>query len=145
LGTRTLVAPAAAAMMGYASNERHAYSTSSRAPRQVARTRCSASATEPQPVATRTTSTPNRPASFSRSATTAMSGYRWVFAAASAIASGTPGSGPYGTSLLASLMAPGTVRPGTYDGSASRSGRVRLTGVFLPSTVDNYGRGGPIV
>ena len=99
-------------MIGYASNERHEYTTSS-ACRQAARIRCSVSATEPQPVAIRSASTPYRSASVSRSSTTPMSGYRWLLAAASVIASTTPGSGPYGTSLLASLMAPGTVRPGT--------------------------------
>ncbi|GAA3537151.1 hypothetical protein GCM10022222_21080 [Amycolatopsis ultiminotia] len=42
---------------------------------------------------------------------------------ASVIASRTLGSGPPGTSLLASLIAPWIVRPGTYFGNDSRSDR----------------------
>src|SRR5262249_36536788 len=83
----------------------------------VARQRCPAIATEPQPVATRCGSTPYLSASLSRSATTPMSGYRCVIFAASVIASTTPGSGPKGTSLEASLIAPGAERPGTYEGN----------------------------
>lgn len=42
-----------------------------------------------------------------------LSGYRWTEYAASAIASRTLGRGPTVVSLLASLIAPGKLRPGT--------------------------------
>ena len=42
-----------------------------------------------------------------------MSGYRLPAAAVRAMASSTGGSGGSGISLLASLIAPGTVRPAT--------------------------------
>src|SRR3954463_8191265 len=51
-------------------------------------------------------------------------------AAASAIACATLGSAPPGTSLLASLMAPSIVRPGTYFGNDSRSARGDTDGIF---------------
>src|ERR1700744_6299651 len=41
------------------------------------------------------------------------------------MAARTPGSGPCTVSLLASLIAPGTVLPGTYAGSSAISGRRR--------------------
>jgi hypothetical protein len=51
-------------------------------------------------------------------------------AAASAIARATLGSAPPGTSLLASLIAPSIVRPGTYFGNDSRSARGDTDGIF---------------
>src|SRR6516164_10918023 len=41
------------------------------------------------------------------------------------MAARTPGSGPNTVSLLASLIEPGTVLPGTYTGSPTSSGRRR--------------------
>src|SRR5579875_399544 len=52
-----------------------------------------------------------------------MSGYRLTPLVISAIRAATAGSRPYGDSLLASSAAPGTLRPGTYDGSAAMTGR----------------------
>src|SRR3954470_19643978 len=79
--------------------------------------------TDPQPTRTCSTSTPYFAASAAVSATEALSGYRLTSAAASAMRASTEGSGGYGVSLLASLMAPGTVRPGTYAGSVVSIGR----------------------
>src|SRR5437763_9926072 len=54
-----------------------------------------------------------------------LSGYRLMAPVARSMAARTVGSGPKTVSLLASLIAPGTVLPGTYAGSSAISGRRR--------------------
>ena len=64
-GTRTLVAPATVTRPGYASKERHEYTTSSPGPAAAAMNWAS-SDTEPAPTSTSSAVTPNRSASRSR-------------------------------------------------------------------------------
>ena len=72
-GTVTLDAPDTVTSPGYASNDLHAYSTSSPGP-AAALMNCEISATDPAPRCTSAVPTPNRSASRSRSASAAPSG-----------------------------------------------------------------------
>src|SRR5690606_41823271 len=111
-GTCTAVALPTCVTIGYASNERHANSTSSCGEEQVICTSSWHSATLPQPIATFATSTPRNRASPARSSPDWLSGYRWDSSAASTIALAAEGSGGNVVSLLASFTAPGLLRPG---------------------------------
>ena len=111
-GTRTDVTPARSDRYGYASNERHAYTTS--APGSpTASSNCWATPTDPQPTATCSGGTSKRAAMASMSSAAPLSGYLWTLLAASAITLSTEGSGPNGDSLDESLNA----RPPGADGA----------------------------
>ena len=91
-GTCTGTAPASVTRIGYASNDRHANTTSSPGS-QVAATSWPSTPTEPGPSASRPAGTSSRCARAAVSADTAMSGYRFIDPAASRTTSSTDGSG----------------------------------------------------
>ena len=101
-GTRTDSAPDRSASVGYASNDRQAYSTCPPGSAAAARS-CWVTPTEPQPTAMCACGTPNRALIAAIRACAPLSGYRWASPAAAAITSSTDGSGPNGDSLDASL------------------------------------------